>query len=326
MNQILLTSNQNNKKNNKSNSTDMKKIIIFFSIAILIFAIAIIVVYSYKISQKEEKIASKPGLSLEETEEQVKIIAKSEVGIDKIIYTWNDEEPNEVNMNGRTKHEEAMEIPEGNNTLEVKVIDVENQETETTKEFSREENLEFKIEIDKELVASTGKAKITATDEKNKIKYMKYKWDEGEEVIVEPEEEDQTSMEITIDGNEYAQRGESILKVTAVNGLDKEQTIEHKFLGINKPEIKVKKVGGELYMTITHDMGFEKVEFIVNEKTFVYDENFHGYDPNKKELKYKFNLEEGETKVIIHAVSLEKDAKGNGSESIYRGKCNYTVE
>jgi len=131
MNQILLTNNQNIKKkssgnyNGKNSSGDMKKIIIFFSIAILIFAIAIIGVYAYKMTKKDkdEKPVGKPELSLEQTQNQVKIIAKAEAGIDRIIYTWNDVEPTEKEMNGRTNHEEALEIPEGKNTLKVIVVD-----------------------------------------------------------------------------------------------------------------------------------------------------------------------------------------------------------
>ena len=122
MNQILLTDNyknsNKNKRSNMNSSNDTKKIILFFSIVILIFGIAIIGVYGYKIynnSNKKEMVIAKPQLSLEETEESVTIIANADAGISRIIYTWNDEEPTEVDMNGRTSHEEQMEIPVGEN-------------------------------------------------------------------------------------------------------------------------------------------------------------------------------------------------------------------
>ena len=99
MNQILLTNNQNIKKKssgkyNQNNSNDMKKIIIFFAIILLIFAIIIIGMYVSKLSKKDDKDRplEKPELSLEQTENMVKIIAKAEAGINKISYTWNDEE------------------------------------------------------------------------------------------------------------------------------------------------------------------------------------------------------------------------------------------
>ena len=73
-------------------------------------------------------------------------------------------------------------------------------------------------------------------------------------------------------------------------------------------------------MKMTHDMGFEKIEFSVNGKIYVYDEKFSGYNPTQKEIEYQFDLIEGENTVIIVAISTE------GTEATYKGKCNYTAE
>lgn len=319
MNQILLTNNLNNKKNNKysgNNSGDMKRIIMFFSIAILIFAVLIIGVYAYKLSNKsDEKTIEKPELSLEETENEVKIIAKADAGINKIIYTWNDEEPQEVEMNGRTNHEEALQIPEGESSLKVVIIDQNGDEIETSKEFSREEDKEKpKIEIDETI--GNGKVKITAIDENNKLKHIAYQWNDEEPIMINSEDEEQTIIETTID----VKRGKNTLLVTAVNSLDKEEKIEKIFNGVNKPVIEVTKEENRLYMKMTHDMGFEKIEFTVNGQEYVYDENFSGYDAEKQEISYQFELKNGENIVIIHAISTE------GTEEVYRGKCVYTAE
>ena len=281
----------------------MKKIIIFFSIAILVFALLIIGVYGYKIyknKNKEEQPVGKPELSLEETENEVKIIAKSEIGINKIIYTWNDDEPKEVEMNGRTDHEESIEIPEGENNLKVKVIDQNGEEIETNKDFYREEDKEKpKIETDETI--GNGKVKITATDENNTLKYITYKWNDEQETTIEAEDESQTLIETTID----VKRGKNTLKITAVNGLAKEATVEKIFNGVNNPVIEVTKDKNKLYMKITHDMGFKKIEFNVNGQEYVYDENFSGYNPEQKEISYKFDLKTGQNTVIIHAISAE---------------------
>lgn len=321
MNQILLTNNENikrkssNKYNGNNSSGDMKKIIIFFSIAILIFAIAIIGVYAYKMTKKdEEKPIGKPKLSLEQTENQVKIIAKAEVGIDEIIYKWNDEESIKEKMNGRTSHEEALEIPEGQNTLKVIVIDLNGEQIETKKEFYIEETKKITIELDEKI--GNGKVKITATDETDFVKYITYKWNEEEEVTVEAEEENQTSIETIID----IKRGKNTLTVTAVNGLAKTETIDRIFEGVNNPVIEVTRDANTLYMRVTHDMGFEKITYTINGQEYIYDENFSEYNAEEKEIAYKFDLIEGENTVIIHAISTEK------TEEIYKGKCNYATE
>ena len=321
MNQILLTDNDNNKKKsnkyrNSNNTNDMRKIIMFFGIVILVFGLAIAGVYGYKAYNKnkgEEKTISKPQLALEETEEEVKIIAKSEIGINKIIYTWNQEEPNEVEMNGRTSHEEKMDIPNGENTLKVKVIDQNGQENETSKNFVREGETEKPI-IETAIVENA-RLKITATDE-TAMKYMTYRWNNEEDVKIDVENEADKVLETTID----VKRGKNTLTITAVDSFDNAETVEKTFNGVNKPIIEVTKNGNKLYMKMSHDMGFEKIEFSVNGKIYTYDENFSGYDATQKEIEYQFDLNEGENTVIIIAISTE------GTENIYKGKCNYTAE
>lgn len=319
MNQILLTENyknsNKNKRSNMNNFNDTKKIILFFSIVILIFGIAIIGVYGYKIynnKNKKEVTIAKPQLSLEETEDSVTIIAKADAGISKIIYTWNDEEPTEVDMNGRTSHEEQMEIPVGENTLKVKVIDVNDEEIESTKQFSKISNQKPIIETE---IGQDAKLTITATDE-TAIKYITYKWNDEEATTVEAQTETDTVIEVKID----VKRGKNTLTVTAVDSNNNEETLSKTFNGVNKPIIEVTRQGDEIYMKISHDMGFEKVEFSINGQIYVYNEDYAGYDANTKELEYRIKLQEGENVVIISAVSTE------GTEEIYKGKCTYTPE
>lgn len=320
MNQILLTNNQNIKKksgNNykQNNSVDMRKIIIFFAIAILIFAVAIIGVYAYKMLKGEEqKPVGKPELSLEQTENQVKIIAKADAGINRITYAWNDEEPIEVEMNGRTSHEEALEIPEGQNTLKVIVIDENDDEIESSKEFYIEETGKPKIELDETI--GNGKVKITAIDENNSVKYITYKWNDEEEITVEAETENQNSIETVID----VKRGKNTLTVTAVNGLAKSKTIEKIFNGVNNPIIEVARENNTIFIKVTHDMGFEKIVYTVNGQEYIYDESFVEYNAEAKEITYKYDLIQGENTVIVNAVSTE------GTEAVYRGKCNYNEQ
>lgn len=328
MNQILLTNNQNNKKRNNNqynanNSGDMKRIIIFFSIAILVFALLIIGIYAYKLSgsknKKEEYVNEQREISIDDIENQAKVTAKVEVGINKIIYSWNDEESKEIDLNGIKEYEEALEVPEGENVLKIKIIDQNGEEFETSKEFYREEDKEApKLEIDEEVLRTTGKVKIIATDDNNGLKYITYQWNDEEETKIDAESEYQATIETTID----VKRGQNTLKIKAVNNLDKEKDLERMLKGVNDPVIEVTKDDGlgEMYMKITHDMGFKMIEFSVNGKEYIYDENFSGYDSEKKEISYKFDLKQGENIVIIHAISLED------SEKTYKGKCNYTAE
>lgn len=314
MNQILLTEKQDNrKKRNRNNTNGLEKIIAFFGVAIIIFGLAIAALYSYKLYRNKnpkEQIAGKPEISLEVTETEIIIKAKSEIGLEKIIYTWNDEEPNEIAMSGRTSQEEAIDIPSGDNTLKVEAIDINGESSQAEEKFSRTSN-EPNIEIS---VEGT-RVKITAKDE-IAMKYIKYRWNEEEEEIVNVKDQGDKSIEVATD----VKRGINKLTVTAINSQDIEKTVEKTFKGENDPVIEVKAEGTKVYMTISHDMGFEKVEFYVNGKIYKYNSDYPGYDPTKKKLEYSFDLQEGENTVVILAVSTE------GSQVIYRGKRNYPFQ
>jgi hypothetical protein len=324
MNQILLTNNDNNnKKNNnknynRNNSNDIKKIITFFAVIILVFGIAVSAIYGYKIfknSNKEESIGE-PEILLENTNEEVTIIAKAEAGISKIIYQWNDEEENVKELGGRTKQEEKIDIPVGNNTLKVKIIDQIGQEKERTESFTKagQENSD-KIKISLEAIEEgeeKGKLKILVTSELP-IKYMTYRWNEEEETKIETEEgEEKTSLETNIE----VKRGKNSIIVFAEDIEGNNNSVENKCDGRLKPEFEVYREDNRLYMKITHDKGFKKIDFIINGQEFTYDETKADYNSEKQIVEYYFNLQEGENTVEITAYSNED------TNDTYEGRCN----
>lgn len=332
MNQILLTNDYNNKnnkrekkdkvRNTKNNSKDIKKIIVFFAITILVFGIAIGTLYGYKLykNNKEQiKTVDKPELSLESTEDEITIIAKSEVGISKIIYQWNDEEENVKELSGRTKQEEKIGIPNGDNTLKVKIIDQVGQETETTENFYKESSNYDGIKIDIQEPAD-GKIKIKI-DSENPIKYVKYNRNDEEENVVEPSEEEKQHLEIDIDAKK--ENNNINVFVEDVDGNTKE---DGKIYYVTvEPEFEVYREENRLYMKITHYKGFKKINFNINGKEFNYDETIEDYDPERTEVEYYFYLQEGENYVCITAYSEYPEIKDETKKIVsgtYEGRCS----
>lgn len=316
MNQILLTEKQDNKKKkNKSGSTDLRKIILFFAVVIILFGLIIAGVYGYKMyknSNPEQKTAGNPQISLEDiTGTEFTLKVESEIGIDKIIYYWDDEDPEEVALNGRTSNEEKMNVPEGAKKLKVEVIDLNGNSTKTEEDFTKYSTQEGPtIEIN--ALDDEAKIQIKATDQAG-MKYISYRWNEEEETTVQVANEGDITIETTID----VIRGTNRLTVRAVNSQDIETSDNQLFIGQNKPIINVEPVGDELHIKVSHDMGFERVEFYVNGQIYKYNQDYSGYDPTAKELEFKFKLQEGENTLIVLAVSTEQ------SEEIYQGKCMY---
>ena len=122
------------------------------------------------------------------------------------------------------------------------------------------------------------------------------------------------------------------IKVFDISG-NKEE-LSKLITGVNEPEIKVIRYGGIVRVTVTHDMGFKKVEYIINNDLYVYDENYSNYDENKTTIELDFPIKEGANLVQITAYSLEplsdeiedEDNVENYSSKIYTGKCTYEIE
>ena len=147
MNQILATSNPNNKKtktkkNKRTGPADIKSVVRVFAVVMLIFGIFMVgtgsyAIYRDSVSQEE---SGKPVIteSLSEDGTSVALTVTHDKAIDRIEYYWNDGEVQTITGNGRREIEVDIEIPGGTNTLHVTAIDVQGQEISTDKEYTAE--------------------------------------------------------------------------------------------------------------------------------------------------------------------------------------------
>lgn len=316
MNQILSTEDPNKRKTKTTNnSDDFKKIIKVFGIVILIFGAILVGIYAYKLMNGTKKTKfAKPEIVLEQLDEKATITVKSEAGISKIIYYWNDNEQIEKSLNGSGEYSESIEIPKGENVLTVKAIDRNDQESKKTKEYLGTKDTEKPlIDIDK----SNGN--ITVTDE-TELAYVTYKWEDEDDnttvkIEAEPKEGEEIAKEIEIQVT--AKKGTNILVITAVDAAGNTEVCKKTYKGTTDPEIDVYREGEKLYIKITHYLGFKKVEFSVNGKNLTYDQNLSTYDATKQELFYYFDLVEGKNEVAITATSNEDTTRS------YAGRCQY---
>ncbi len=331
MNQILLTEDINRKDNkednNKSvkrsnNAIDMKKIVIFFAIVIMVFGISLAAIFGYRIKNRDKDtkipLDSKPNLSIQKSENNASVIilASSEIGLKKMIYSFNNIDEETIELNGRTSETKEIIIPNGVTNLKVKVIDKNNNEVEDTEQFNI--NLELpNIETSIIEEESVKKVKIIVTTQIDDIKYVKYKWDnEEEEVTLKPEDDSKNRIEAMVD----IKRGVNVISIIASTVNNGIENTSIRFSGRKNPEIKVTKVLDKIYIKVTHDIGIKKIEYNINGKEYIYDENAKTYNPEAKEIEYYFKLKEGENTVKVKATSTED------SEEEFRGKKEYRPE
>lgn len=322
MNQILFTNNNNN----NYNKVDTKKIIGFFAIAILLIAIIIVSIKTYGMYKKRKdnltETKAEISISTDNLEETTIRIAWKD-GIKYLVYTWNDEDENKVVLNGSTSFERIIEIPDNPiNTLKLEVTSINNVTTTKTEVFEKNTNTSKPI-VDSITIIDK-KLNIEVSDD-NGIKYLAYQWENEEEVIIEAPEEDNKKMTAEID----IQRGTYKLQIRIVNIDNVEEKLSRLITGVNTPEISVIKYGDRINVSVTHDRGFKRIEFIINNTLYVYDEEYSKYDKNKTTVEFEFPLQQGENLVQIKAYSLEKltedgeEKLENYSSKTYTGKCTY---
>ena len=147
MNQILCTGGKKEKKSKVGKNPSERKIIIFFAIFIVIFAIALIAVGANLLSKVEapkNEIGNNNNTILEEPEVEsnieikfssvadgVKLNVTSELEIKTIEYWWDEEEPTTIEKS-EVEHEVVVQTKQGTHTLTVRVTDT--NEYQITKE------------------------------------------------------------------------------------------------------------------------------------------------------------------------------------------------
>ena len=325
MNQILFTNNDNN---NNYNKVDTKMVIKFFCIAVIAVAIVIVAIkiygmYENKKTKEEDAIPEIEIIKQDDQTKEVTIKASCRDGIEYLVYVWNDEEENKINLNGSTSFERIIEIPENTiNNLKVEAVSIKGVNNSKTEIF--EKNLDnSKPSIDSISIVNK-KLSIQVSDD-NGIKYLSYRWENEEEIRVDADLNNNKTMSVEID----IQRGTYKLWITVVDIYNNEETLSRLITGVNEPEITVIKYGNVVNISVTHDMGFKRIEFIINKRKYVYDENYSRYDKNKTTVVFDFPLDEGENIVKVNAYSLEKlseedtDNLENYASKKFAGKCTY---
>ncbi len=310
MNQIL--DYVPNSKSNKSKGSD--SIVRVFAILLIIFAIALIGVVGYNILSnkteinKENQQATKANISVEVKEAKVTMKVVHDKKIQKLIYSWNTS--SERTIKGSEKYmEETIEVPAGDNTLHIKVIDEMGTETIYDEEISSDKGVDIINPVIKLEVTNEKKLKITVTDE-TVLDFMTYRWNEEEEKTVYAEEgskEIVTEIEIL--------KGENDLTIVAVDGSSNTTTETKKFTGLTKPEVVVtlSADGSSINISATHENGIESVAFNFNNV----DYNVDIGNDKPTSMQFSQKLDVGYNRIILTVKSVE------GTETVFDGECNY---
>ncbi len=316
MNQILdYTPNKNSKK---SSNSDI--IVRVFAVILVIFSLCLLGsgVYSImKNKETEKQTEVKPtyaNIEMVQEGDQAVITVTHDKIIESMVYSWNSDAERSVKGDGQKKLEKTLDLPAGQNTLYIKVIDVNGVETSAHQEFTAESGVDIMnpvISLDIVNGEEEKMLKITATDE-TKIDFLTYRWNNEEEIKVEASEDNDQEIVVEIP----IMRGKNDITIVAVDSENNTTTETKSYTGLTKPEITVTLSvdGSTLIIKATHENGVKGVYYTLNDNPY---EGSFEEQGNPKEVEFTQVLDEGYNRLILTVTSVD------GTETVFDGECDY---
>ena len=302
MNQILMTQMQkedNINKNkgyiNPNNKITVASAVRLFAILIIIFGIILIGDSVYGIISSVPKEKDNPSVSTESIGSEAIIKIVTQKPLKQMAYRWGDGEEIIIQGNGTVELETTINIPTGNNILNIKVTDYYGNVTEYQKQYINERTDNTKPTIDISNVGS--KLNITATDD-TEMSYISYKWNEEEETRVQIAEDaqDKRVLETKIE----VMKGQNTLTITAIDKDGNRQTRTETIKGANKPTFTVTSEGNSLIINAKDEEGISKISITVDGVTTDTGDN----PINEKEVSARQELTAGSHTITVKVTNL----------------------
>lgn len=301
MNQILSTGE--NKKTKQTNykrgqKSEISSVIRVFTIILIIFGIVIIGNSVYGLYQNGENKKNviqeqvKPTISVERAEESQNTITlkvTSAVGIDKVIYKWNDGK--EVTLNGeKGKYiEQKIQIPKGTNNLNISATDIQGNENTYTKQYK----LDSKINLE---ATKEGKIKITYSGDVE-VSYMTYRWDDQEETKI-----DINDTKIDYEIETLSGRHKLTVAVVDINNETETKVQETNGVSVPKIDISLNDEETAYVIKVTDETELKEVIITLDED----ESKRYGQKISGKEFQFEIALEEGENKMKVEVTNSDE--------------------
>lgn len=313
MNQILVTEKKKKNKKTSRGPIEIKGIVRFFAVFIMLFGIVLAGEGSYALYKEidESKPENIPNLTLTRDGDTVILKIEHNTEISKVNYRWNDGEENSI-PEGTTYVEEEILLPDGNNVLNITVIDMKNREYQFIKEYNLEgvDITKPNIEVT-QTEEGTANISIVASDE-TAITEMTYKINDEQEVTVQATEEGQ--KEITQDIT--LPEGQNTLTVVAKDTTDNVTTYEKQIIVSSKPTIEiVSQEGNTITLKISDKYGLKDVIVNLNGKVYSSRDIDQNPNVNKNEIYVPLELQSGNNVLSIEVTNVN-GLKGSASTQL----------
>ena len=299
---------------------DTKKIVMFFGIAIIIFGLILGAIGIIQIMKSKTPVSRDPATIMVDkfNSSLLKLSIIHDKSISKITYDWNGTNERTIDTANRKNIETTIELPVGENILNITVVDEIGVEATFTGLYSDGTDFAGPViklsQIDDE---GTKKINIHAEDD-TEIAYLTYRWNNDTETRVEATDTSNTIIETNIDIPTDLPAGDNKLTVVAVDGNNNESREVQEIKIARRPIIEFPRQNRDkMYIKVTDDVGLEYVQYVINGESYTW-KSATGED---KVCETFIPLQPGENLIDIHA----RNINGIEAKSFY-GKCIYTVD
>ena len=306
MNQILsMQSNMNDgNKNNKINNKEPKyreyndkasinSILRVFAIFIMLFGIALIGNSVYGIINSMPEQRDNISVSAENIGSKATIKITGEKPIKQLVYKWGQGQETVVPGNGTIQLSLTLEIPKGNNILNMTVTDYYGNTQDFQKQYINEKNGPT-IEIP----STTGNMLNIVVKDDKEVAYITYRWNNEAEtrIDMDPTQADKTTLQTSIP----AIKGENTLTIVAVDNDGNRENKTDTINGANGPTFTVTTEGNNIVINAKDEEGIGKISITVDGVT-----TDTGDTPiNEKEITAQQEITPGTHTITITVTNL----------------------
>jgi hypothetical protein len=219
---------------------------------------------------------------LTKTEDNKVIInVESQTAISHIIYDWNNGTAQTLDETGKTNIEEIIDIPVGENTLNISIIDSNGEETKKSEKYIVEAS---KPIIELSVVGNNIKIAVTSEVE---LSYVTYKWNQDEEKKQNMNTfENRTKFEKQLE----IPKGQNTLKIVAVDINNNQSEKSQEIKGVVKAKTTTIARGEYLHFIVKGEDDIKTVEFEFNGKKYLMNTETFG---QTKTVNYKMKMISG---------------------------------
>lgn len=308
MNQILMTENKK-KKQRSSGPLEIKGIVRFFAIVIMIFGITLASEGTYAIFKdvEDRKPANMPSVTISRLNDKLILYVEHSVEISKIIYSWNNGENTVIPEGGITAQEEIL-LPNQNSVLNITVEDMNGKQVKYQKEYLVEGMDITKPTIKIDVANGNKKMTITAIDD-TEIASLTYKWEGEDEVEVKATTSGQTQIVQEVD----LMPGTRKISIIAEDKNGNVEKIEREIVATtSEPKMQILKDGKKIIIEASDEDGVKDIKINLNGKEYA------AKDIKLKRVKVgPIELKEGNNIISIEVTNVSGYSKKAATEIQY---------